>query len=217
MTRITLLKTLSIAAGAVCVASAMPNSAQAGTIGFDDLSPVYLITDVSNGYRGFNWNLLYADASSAALQGTGLERGVVSPNIVAFPAAQQNGASISRSTPFTFNSIYLTAQNSSGLVDILVQGFQGSTIRFSQRINTFVDPAAAIRLQSPSLFTFDWDGIDQLRFVGAGVGMDDFTFSEPTTTTAVPTPALLPSLIAMGGALWRKRKAKALAEASESV
>jgi hypothetical protein len=76
---------------------------------------------------------------------------------------------------------------------------------------------AAIRLQSPSLFTFDWDGIDELRFGGTGVGMDDFTFDEPTTATPVPTPAVLPSLIVMGGALWRKRKAKALAEASESV
>ncbi len=139
MTRITLLKMVSIAAGAVCVASALANPAQAGTLGFDELPGYYFGADVPDGYGGFDWNLPYVNATSTYW--SGIASGVVSPNI------------------------------------------------------------------------------DRLRFTTAsgGASMDDFTFAESTTATPVPTPAMLPSLVAMGGALWRKRKAKALTEASESV
>jgi hypothetical protein len=110
MTRITLLKTLSIAAGAVCVASAMPNSAQAATIGFDDLSTANLASDVPNGYRGFNWDLFYADASSPALQGNGIERGVVSRPTLLLSQQVSGGVLVFRAAPHS-PSIVFTSQH----------------------------------------------------------------------------------------------------------
>jgi hypothetical protein len=217
MTRITLLKTLSITAGAVCVTSALANPAQAGTLGFDELPYSYYGTEVPDGYGGFDWNLAYISTPDTYYSDS-IGKGVVSGKNVA-SAIPFSGApgEISRSSAFTFKSAYLTATDPGGSVIFLVEGFRGSTRLFSQNVDSFNGPAAP--LTAPTLFTFDWDGIDRLKFTSqlGGLAMDDFTFAESTTATPVPTPAVLPSLIGMGTVLWRKRKAKALAEASESV
>jgi hypothetical protein len=142
-------------------------------------------------------------------------RGRVSGGNVASSPLSGAAGEIKRSNPFNFKSIYFTAWDGSGLANFRIEGFRGSTLRFSQDINTLNGSTAP--LTTPTLVNFDWDGIDRLNFTfsSGGISMDNFTFDEPTaTSTSVPTPAVLPALIGMGVGLWRKRKATVLAEES---
>lgn len=213
MIRTTLLKTVSIAAGAVCVAAALANPAQAATLGFDDLSPSSSGSPIPSGYGGFNWNgfnVINGTTNSFNNSAPSSQNSVVSSANVAFVNAGGFGE-ITRSSLFTFKSTYLTGVWANFGGNVLVEGFQGATSLFSQ----FVGMSNA----GPTLHTFNWSGIDRLRFTsyGSQLAMDDFTFDAPNAATAVPTPAMLPGLIGLGGAFWRKRKTKTLATVSESV
>jgi hypothetical protein len=206
MTRQTLFKKAAVVlVGATVAVISMPGSARALTVNFDDLSAS--ITPISNGYAGLDWNNFYAfKPETNGFGGTGYGNGRVSLQNVAY-----NGfgspAEISSGSSFTFNSTYLTGAWSNGL-DILVEGFQGGNSLFTRSLT--------VGSTSPTLFTFDWVGIDRLKFTSSGgvdagyngggdhFAMDNFTFNEPITT--VPTPALLPGLIGMGFTAWRKRK-----------
>jgi hypothetical protein len=196
-------------AGAICVAMALTNSAQATTLTFDTPLNDPPTTDFLDGYGGFDWNNFGRMLSLSWPPGFGYRNGMVS-----FPHVIYNlfgdPAEISRSSLFTFNSAYFTGAFNNDL-NILVEGFQAGTPLFSQTI--------VVDVTAPTLFNFNWSGIDGLRFTsfggvpGAPFGfggnhfvMDNFTFNE--SVSAVPTPALLPSLIGMGVAVWRKRNSK---------
>jgi hypothetical protein len=197
MTRQTLLKKAAVVlVGATVAVVSMPGSAKALTVNFDDLPEA--VAPISNGHAGLDWNNFYAFNHEANGPGvTGYENGRVSRQNVAFNA-YGTPAEISSSGTFTFNSTYLTGAWNNGL-NILVEGFQGGNSLFTRLVT--VDST------SPTLFTFDWVGIDRLRFtssggVDAGYGgignhfaMDNFSFNKSITT--VPTPALLPGLIPM--------------------
>jgi hypothetical protein len=207
MARQTLLKKAAVVlVGATVAVISMPGSAKALTVNFDDLPESQ--TFVGN-YYGLDWNNFYAfKPETSGLGGTGYVNGRISLQNVAYNA-YGSPAEITSAGTFTFNSTYLTGAWNNGL-DILVEGFQGGTSLFTRSLT--VDST------SPTLFTFDWVGIDRVKFTSsAGVNagyaaggsgthfaMDNFTFNEPITT--VPTPALLPGLIGMGLTAWRKRK-----------
>jgi hypothetical protein len=214
MARQTLLKKAAVVlVGATVAVISTPGSAKALTVNFDDLSAS--IAPISNGYAGLDWNNFYAFNSGSVA--TGYTNGRVSLQNVAFNA-DGRPAEISSAGTFTFNSTYLTGAWNNGL-DILVEGFQGGTSLFTRSLT--VDST------SPTLFTFDWVGIDRLKFTSSGgvdagyngggthFAMDNFTFNEPITT--VPTPALLPGLIGMGFTAWRKRKAESKVLVSEKT
>ncbi|MFQ4134837.1 PTPA-CTERM sorting domain-containing protein [Nodosilinea sp. PGN35] len=202
------------AAGAMCVALTMAGSAQALTLTFDDLPGD--LSPISSGYGGLNWENFW-NISGDTIPFSGYENGTFSSPNVAFNAFG-DPAEITSGSSFTFTSAYLAGAWNNSL-NILIEGFQGLNPLFSQ--NVVVDSTA------PTLFTFNWIGVDRLRFtssggINAGYGgfgnqfiLDNFTFNKDTT--AIPTPALLPGLIGMGVAALRKRKGEALAEVSEEA
>jgi subtilisin-like proprotein convertase family protein len=59
-----------------------------------------------------------------------------------------------------------------------------------------------------TLLIQDTTGADSLRFRGFNIGING-----PATGDAIPTPALIPGLIGMGAAAYRKRKGAATAKA----
>jgi len=206
----TILKTLAIASiGAVCLTAGSVTSAHALTLTFDDLPGT--INSIPNGYGGFNWNNFYhLNSVNYSPNPSGYLNGTVSSPNVAFNAFANPASLSTNNTPFTFKSVYLTGAWNNGL-NILIQGFQGANQLYSQTVT--VDSTA------PTLFSFNWSGIDSLRFAssggidaGYGGGGTHFALDNLTVnTTAIPTPALLPGLIGLGLGILRKRKAEAAA------
>jgi hypothetical protein len=152
--------------------------AAATTLTFDDISSAAVGT-IPDGYGGLNWdNVGFYDGSDFA--NSGYENGRVSGTHVAFNV---NAFTATVSGPtFDFNSAYLTAAWNNDL-NITVTGLSGGTELYSQTV--IVDPFG------PTLFNFNFIGIDQLTFAsfgGTNAGletfgtgehfvMDDFTFN----------------------------------------
>ena len=120
---------------------------------------------------------------------SGYENGVVSGEYIAWKNDNVPGSVSRGSDLFNFNSAYFTAAWTNGL-NITVAGYIGGasgTLMYSETV--IVDTT------SPTLFQFDYVGIDTLRFesfggTDAGLGggglqfaMDDFEY------TVVPIPA----------------------------
>ena len=210
MTTSTILKTLAVASiGAVCLTAGSAVSVHALTLTFDDLPGNQGL--IPNGYGGFDWNNFYhLNSVNDRPNPNGYLNGTVSSPNVAFNGFGDPASLSTNNTPFTFNSVYLTGAWNNGL-DISIQGFQGANQLYSRTVT--VDSTA------PTLFSFNWSGIDSLRFAssggidaGYGGGGTHFALDNLTVnTTAIPTPALLPGLIGLGLGILRKRKAEAAA------
>lgn len=232
----TLIKISAMATGAACMALALTGSVQAMTLTFDDLpaipapvpfpdskNPGSLLINsddfarpIPNQYGGFVWkDFGYLNASDFRPAPSGYLKGIVSPSNVAF---NNRGTPAEVLSPdlFKFSSVYLTSAWNNDL-NITIEGFQGERFLISHTVT--------VGVAGPTLFTFDWAGIDRLRFTsfgGTDAGLseqggtqfvlDNFTFNEPFTPppppppTPIPTPALLPGLLGMGVAAWRRRQ-----------
>jgi hypothetical protein len=201
---------LGTAGAAIATLSAIA-PAQAITINFDDIPE----NPIANGYQGFNWDNFYAlNAVTFGIQPSGYRNGMVSPVNVAFNPFG-SPASVSSSNPFTFNSVFLTGAWNDNLT-IQVQGFLGTTEQYNQTV-----VASAF---SPTLFTFDFTGIDKVTFtssggtnagfgrVGTQFAMDNLRVNEATTPVPVP-PQLLGTVFGATLASLKLRKGKKLEQA----
>jgi hypothetical protein len=195
----------------------LPAIAMAQTITFDDVNtspptPTGLcpVPQLPNGYDGFSWNNFYVlDGSSTyCMVPGGFRFGVVSGPNVAF-----NGfgdpASVSSSTPFTLDSLFMTAAWTNGL-NVLVQGFVGA--------NPFYSQSFVLNTYTPTRFVFNWTGVDSVSFASSG-GVDagyighgeQIAFDNMSMTVNVtPEPATLlligTGLAGIGGAVRRRRR-----------
>ncbi len=209
-----------VAVGAAFTVLATTGSAQAITLKFDDLPRGNTLENESpipNGYGGLDWdNFYYFNPSTYNIPSGYQNSKVSSPNVA------YNGygapAFIRSSKPFTFNSVYLTSVWYDDLMIWIFGANSSDPNYFQQELLERV----FVNTQSPTLVKLNWVGVDRLYFyttggtpskyngVGPHFAMDNFTLNEPTTAT-IPTPALLPGLIGLGVAAWRKRKAAASA------
>ncbi|OLE12093.1 MAG: hypothetical protein AUI36_40425, partial [Cyanobacteria bacterium 13_1_40CM_2_61_4] len=139
--------------------------APAALITFDDLSaPPLGGSVVPNGYRELNWaNFYYVNAANNNFGPSGYRNAVVSSPHVAFMGDDSIGQFALVSGPvFDFNSAWLTAAWFDGL-NLRVRGYAGGvngTLRY--------DTAVIVNTSGPTLFTFNYLGIDTLRFDTSG-------------------------------------------------
>jgi hypothetical protein len=140
--------------------------ASAALITFDDLPAAQLGgTVVPNGYRELNWsNMFYLNASNNNLgPPSGYMNARKSFPHVAFMGDDSIGKSVVVSGPvFDFNSAWLTAAWNNGL-NVRVQGYSGG-------INgtLLYDRTVTVNTSGPTFFTFNYLGIDTLRFDPSG-------------------------------------------------
>lgn len=191
-------KKLSVAtAGAVLIALGVGGAAQATVLTFDDLplTPAEDGLPISDGYGGFSWdNFYYLTSSTYFIQGTGYQNGTVSAENVAYNAYGE--LAIASSSLFDFNSAYLTGAWNNGL-SITVEGLKNGLSLYSKTV--------VVDTTGPTLFDFDYRGVDELRFTSfggedAGIEggdgtqfvMDNFTYQ------AVPEPTSILGTLALG-------------------
>ncbi|MBX9252529.1 PEP-CTERM sorting domain-containing protein [Desmonostoc muscorum CCALA 125] len=210
-----LLKVCSVAAfTAVAAGTFGTGQAQALVLTFDDLPPTDIFdgSPIPNGYGGLNWeNFYYLTSQTYGNNPSGYLNGTVSSPNVAYNAFGEP-ASVSTVTlgsgTFNFNSTYLTAAWNNGL-SILVEGFLGGITKYATTVT--------VDTTSPTLFNFDFLGIDSLKFtsfggvnagydgVGEHFALDNFTYNSET----VPEPTTILGLLTVGSfgvALSRKQK-----------
>lgn len=161
---------------------------------FDDVSPALYVL-IPNGYAGLRWDNFFIENGADS---PGFAVGAVSAPNVAFNGLG-DPASISSLTPFTLQSAYFTAV----YVDeqqIRAQGFAGGALRY--------DRTYTVNSTAPTLVTFGYAGIDQVRF--------SITTS-PTGIFAMDNLVIVPepsagALFLAAGTLWlfvfRRRKAR---------
>jgi hypothetical protein len=167
-----------LSVGLILVASGLVGHAEVLT--FDDVTDAHGDTTIPDGYGGFNWDE-FGVVYGTGLPGSGYDNGRVSGDYVAFNR-KANVATIDDGL-FDFNSAYLTAAWNTGL-NIRVQGFVGGNL-FPNYDRTVV-----VNTTGPTLFNFDYLGINKLVFDSYGgfnadydedvehFVMDDFTFNK---------------------------------------
>ena len=131
-------------------------------ITFDDLSETGSGSFVANGYAGLNWSNFGVNNAILFANQFGLcgdYYGMVSASNVTVGGFANPTEIDSPGTSFNYLSAYLTGEWRSNL-SIQVQGFSGTTLLYDQ---TVVASAT-----SPTLFTFDYLGIDRLTFSSFG-------------------------------------------------
>lgn len=155
---------LAIALGLFGGASLLGQPAAALTIAFDDLTDTsfgFGGTPIANGYQGLNWvnwNVLNTTDAQSIFGPSGATPGTVSlPNI----AYNSDGgeAIFSSTTPFEFDSAYLTAVWNSGMT-VTVTGLLNGT----QEDQTRLSPSATVA----TLYTFDWSGVNEVDILPIG-------------------------------------------------
>jgi PEP-CTERM motif-containing protein len=167
-------------------------------ITFDDLPGSFGGTPIPTVYQGLSWSNF--DVLNAFLQvsdsGTnGYIYGMVSPSNVALNAGGGPAEIDALGTNFDFLSTYLTGAWNSNL-NIEVQGFRGGSMLY--------DTTVVANATSPTLFTFDYTGIDRLYFNSfggepafGGTARSQFAMDN-MTVEFVPEPSTF-LLAALGG------------------
>lgn len=188
-----LLRLLSV--GLILAASAFV--AHADTLTFDDITTdVSIDVSVPNGYGDFDWNEFHVVHKDYYHPESGYTRGTVSGNYTAFNWGSQ--VATVNDTLFDFNSAYLTAAWNTGL-NIQVEGFLGGV--------SVHNTTVVVDNTGPTLFNFDFLGIDSLFFTSFGgvdanpddggsgthFAMDNFTYN----VIPLPSAALL-GMLGMG-------------------
>lgn len=188
-------------------------TASATTLTFDDIAADE-IGVIPSGYGGLDWgNMAYVRATTYEGGDSGYNNGRASGEYVAFNSTggPADVLEISSAGTFDFNSTYLTAAWRDGM-SIQVRGYNDGALLYDQTV--------VVDTYFPTLFTFNFLGVDRLNFTSFGgvrkhpgkgfqFAMDDFTFNAPQVP--VPEPA---SLILLGtgvAALLRRRLKKARA------
>lgn len=138
----------------------LPMFGNAATLTFEGLLDAQIPED---GYGGFNWSNFHVFNTMfynniPGYQNSGYVKGLVSPTNVIFNNLGPS-AEFSNPTPFTFNSIYLTAAWNNELV-IEVTGYRGEQqVEFKTLLlNPYL----------PTLVSFNWVNVDRVRFVSSG-------------------------------------------------
>ncbi|WYM01121.1 MAG: PEP-CTERM sorting domain-containing protein [Gloeotrichia echinulata CP02] len=206
------MKKVSLAcAGTVLIALGTlgMSQAQAVVVTFDDLSGNE--APIPNGYQGLNWNnFYYLNGTLNIYDSSGYDNGIVStPNVAYNGFGTPASVSVDHGQ-FDFNSTYLTGSWNNGL-NILVKGSLGGVPKYSQTVT--------VNTTSPTKFTFNYLGIDNLKFTSSGgvsagyngdgkhFALDNFEYN----AAPVPEPStILGSLIAGGFVLSRFCKQKNL-------
>lgn len=197
---------------AICLMLVLSTSVIAApvTLTFDDIgNPDGAF--IPDGYGGLDWTNMRALDGSTRVATSGYHNGRVSGDWVAY---NSGGSAASASNgPFTFVSAYLTAAWNTGL-NIRLDGFTGAALTHTQTVVVDTD--------APTLFTFNWSGIDAVQFTsfggvdaandgGAGThfALDNLTIDAVSTAVPEPTSMALFGLTALGmGVATRRRRRK---------
>jgi len=175
--------------------------ASAAVITFDDIDINHYyppITSIADGYHGFDWDNFYAiNTKHYSRQRSGYVNGTTSGTQVGYNR-KGKPATISSSSIFDFNRAQITAAWKDDL-KVTVAGLLDGQQLYSQTVQ--------VNTAGPTLFDFDFVGIDTLLFSSKGgsharlggsgqhFGIDDLVYNE---TAEVPEPATL-GLLAAGG------------------
>ena len=174
--------------------------ASAGTLTFDDIGNFEEV----GLYAGLNFSNFYA-LDTVEFYPSGYLNNVVSPNNVIFNASGAE-ASFSSATAFTFNSVYATAAWNDGQSLDVTGWYQGVQI-YSKSL--------LLNTTTTLLATFDWAGIDTVRFLAHGgnnagfdgsgdhISLDNLTVS--AAVVAEPASVALLGLGMLGLAVARRR------------
>jgi uncharacterized protein with beta-barrel porin domain len=160
---------------AAAVALSLSRAGAQVTVTFDDLpAPGATFLPIPAGYNGFQFssNLTYFDPTTNT---QGFNNPVSSPPNGALIIGGQS--TITRATPFTFNSVFVTSEGISPLT-LEVQGLNGATLKFDQTITYGT---------TPTQFTFDYTDITEIQFLANDfTALDNFVFTFGTNFAATP-------------------------------
>lgn len=143
---------------ALCLAAMFVVPAQAGIVTFDSLG----FGLVPNGHAGLNWSQFGSvDATTWTPTPSGILAGMVSPNMVAINGGFTTAefSRIGTVGVIDFLSVYLTAAWNDNL-SIRVQGFLGA--------NQLYDQTVVVSATAPTLFNFNYTGVDRVLFTPTG-------------------------------------------------
>ena len=160
-------------------------AASANVLYFDDIDSAgqWDSVPIPNGYGGFSWSNFYVENQNYYTQGSGYKVGCISPDYVAFNG--YGSPSLLSDGVFEFTGAYLTAAWSSTL-NIEVQGYLGASLLY--------DTTVTVSNSAPTWCSFNYSGIDTLRFVTSDntqFAMDNFTYTpEPATMSLLGLGAL---------------------------
>ena len=157
-------------------------------ITFDDLPTVPAVGKgtLPSLYEGFTWSE-FALASPTVQSGyNGLLFGLVSAPNLAFD--NDTIGAISRATPFTVNSVYMTsAFLPDGYATMRIVGLRGGAVAY--------DESFPILESKPSLLSLNYQNVDTIKFFSISNAQPP-TFVIDNLSVTVPEPAL-PALIAL--------------------
>lgn len=177
--------------------SRAPQTADAQTLlTFNSLSPGPSGSSINipNGYGGLQWSGFGVINATLLSVPEGYLTGMVSGPNVAFnddpygPPSTARTAYISSSSPFNFDSAYLTGAFSPGL-NVEVQGFVGTKLTYN---NTYT-----VDESGPLFINFDYSGVNEVKFIPL---VEDIFVVDNVTISAVPEPNTW-ALLTVGAAL----------------
>lgn len=138
-------------------ALAISSAAQATTINFDE-NVITTYVGMTNGYGGLNWsNFLYGTPSMLTAP-NGYKRAMVSGNNYIFNSGGY-AAGFGKADEFTFNSGYFTSAWNDGLKVIATGSLNG---------NLLYQKEFFLNTTGPTLETFNWAGVNSVRFASYG-------------------------------------------------
>lgn len=181
----------------------MAQSASAAVIDFDDLGDESF-AQISDGYAGFNWNVIGALAGDD-YPGTGLDAAVVSGSNLAFNAYGA-WSSINLAGAGSFDFIGAWFGSYFFEQELAFEGWLDGVLVYATQDSFVITP------NGPNWIQLDWAGIDQLLIYnsladwGVSWGMDDFTV-EIHRPASVPEASGLVLLLmgALGVGMLRRR------------
>ena len=192
----------------VCALLGLIGTAQGATIDFDDLAETF-DDALPSPYAGFGWENFRYYSFDANTGFPEWQAGIASEPNAAYSGGElfENGGevpyvgTISRATPFDFVSATFGSLLY-GTMDLIVEGYLGNTLKFSQTL--------AVDNTGADLFMLNFTNIDRVRIFGSDnpndpcgtsncslFAIDDFTWQQATT---VPTNVPEPSTLALLGA-----------------